>query len=888
MTHIFVSHSSKDDDQVTLIHDALEAATGREVWVDHQDIAPGADWQIAIDDSLAVCESLLLVLSRHSAASREVTAEWRDALLRKKPVYIAIIDDLPIEAMSSRLRLIQSVNLHADWDKGLAAVIATIKGERLSDDAPVTPPRPITGTIDARLTTIPISGRDADLAQIKAHLNTGRPTLILGVGGLGKSRLAAELVVNYPGVDGAVWHRCSDISRADEVVVLLRQHFNLDPATERNVVLNQFRSHKRLIIIDNAESIPANDDRRHNYARLINELAQYGANVLLTSRVKWDEIEPPRYLYQPQQLEPAAAQQVVLDMAQTFNAPDAIQAVAADFAEAARYHSGLIDWGVRQTEDRLLDRVLADLRELKSADAQDALDEMIHKTLRQMVAAAGDAPENLLRRLAVCRGGFSFAAAEAIGGMADDETLETTLRTLQTWQFIRFDNPRYTIDPLVEAVLQPDASTHRPHYDYYEALAWEHHRKQDYLGLDVESDNLEVAFEWAFASGDYEAAYWLANPSSRFLANRGRFEQRKDWLERVATEIQDHNDKTLVAAVQNSLGVLYRNHPLGSRHENLRRAIAAYEEALRFYTPQAAPQDYAMTQNNLGNAYRDLAAINDREANLRRAIAAYEEALRFRTPQAAPLQYAMTQMNLGSAHADLAFIEDREANLRRSLQAYKEALRFYNPQAAPLDYAKTQYGVGSTYADLAKIEDQSDNLQNAVVAYQEALKFLTPQTDPLEYATTQNNLGNAYRDLAAINDREANLRRAIVAYDEALRFRTPQAAPLDYAMTQNNLGNAYRDLAASADREANLRRAIAAYEAALRFRTPQGAPLDYAQTQYNLGNIYQEMDNLGQAIKFWQEAEKYYRQMGQNNWADYTKNLVDDAEAKLAGGDADD
>ncbi|SNB71188.1 hypothetical protein SAMN02746019_00015780, partial [Thermoflexus hugenholtzii JAD2] len=38
-----------------------------------------------------------------------------------------------------------------------------------------------------------------------------------------------------------------------------------------------------------------------------------------------------------------------------------------------------------------------------------------------------------------------------------------------------------------------------------------------------------------------------------------------------------------------------------------------------------------------------LAAVRDREANLERAIAAYREALRFRTPEAAPLEYAATQ-----------------------------------------------------------------------------------------------------------------------------------------------------------------------------------------------------------------------------------------------------
>jgi tetratricopeptide (TPR) repeat protein len=63
---------------------------------------------------------------------------------------------------------------------------------------------------------------------------------------------------------------------------------------------------------------------------------------------------------------------------------------------------------------------------------------------------------------------------------------------------------------------------------------------------------------------------------------------------------------------------------------NLRKAIAAYGEALRFRTPDVAPLDYARTQNNLGVAYRCLSEHEDPVGNLRKAIEAFGEALRFR------------------------------------------------------------------------------------------------------------------------------------------------------------------------------------------------------------------------------------------------------------------
>ncbi len=61
--------------------------------------------------------------------------------------------------------------------------------------------------------------------------------------------------------------------------------------------------------------------------------------------------------------------------------------------------------------------------------------------------------------------------------------------------------------------------------------------------------------------------------------------------------------------------------------------MEAYQEALVYRTPQSAPLDYAVTQNNLGAAYRDLAALEDQEGNLQRAVDAYQEALKYWTPQ---------------------------------------------------------------------------------------------------------------------------------------------------------------------------------------------------------------------------------------------------------------
>jgi len=104
------------------------------------------------------------------------------------------------------------------------------------------------------------------------------------------------------------------------------------------------------------------------------------------------------------------------------------------------------------------------------------------------------------------------------------------------------------------------------------------------------------------------------------------------------------------ASLQVWLGNAYQDRIRGNRAENLHQAIACYQEALTVYTPEAAPLDYAMTQNNLGTAYSDL-PTGERAANLARAIQCYQEALRFYTPEAAPHYHEIATRNLERALA---------------------------------------------------------------------------------------------------------------------------------------------------------------------------------------------------------------------------------------------
>ena len=83
----------------------------------------------------------------------------------------------------------------------------------------------------------------------------------------------------------------------------------------------------------------------------------------------------------------------------------------------------------------------------------------------------------------------------------------------------------------------------------------------------------------------------------------------------ILERLQPDKNPVFYNAIQNNLGIAYRNLPDKDRVANLKQAVACYKEALRVWTPEAGDVAYAQTQNNLSNAYGDR-PDEDRPANL--------------------------------------------------------------------------------------------------------------------------------------------------------------------------------------------------------------------------------------------------------------------------------
>ena len=394
---------------------------------------------------------------------------------------------------------------------------------------------------------------------------------------------------------------------------------------------------------------------------------------------------------------------------------------------------------------------------------------------------------------------------------------------------------------------------------------------------------IEILQATADSNGDTQVIYPLLAANTDKL-NHIFTELLRHWATNTLAKAKPDTAE-YIAYVMVILSNLISQFTLGSKASNIEIAIAGYEIALTVYTHSAFPVDWAMTQNNLGNAYGDR-ILGERAENIELAIAAYSAALEVRTRSAFPQNWATTQNNLGAAYRQ-RIKGERAENIESAIAAFSAALSVYTCSVFPQQWASTQNNLGTAYGDRIKGE-RAENIEKAIAAYSAALEVRTRSAFPQNWAMTQNNLGAAYSDRIK-GERAKNIESAIVAFSAALSVYTRNAFPQDWAMTQNNLGAAYSDRI-KGERAKNIESAIVAFSAALSVYTRSAFPQDWAMTQNNLGNAYdkrikgERAENIESAIAAYTDAlEVYTRSAFPQNWATTQNNLGNAYKDRILG-----
>ena len=320
-------------------------------------------------------------------------------------------------------------------------------------------------------------------------------------------------------------------------------------------------------------------------------------------------------------------------------------------------------------------------------------------------------------------------------------------------------------------------------------------------------------------------------------------------------------------------------------------AIEGYRLLLtREITRAEMPTQWAVTQNEFGNALQTLGEREGSQARLAEAVTAFRAALEVQTRITMPAQWATAQNHLGLALLALGEREGNAARLAEAVAACRVALDVHTRDETPAEWAMTQNNLGIALQVLGEREGSPTRLTEAVTAFRAALEVRTRKAMPADWAAIQNNLGAALQTLGEREGNSTRLKEAVAACRAALEVRTRQAMPADWAATQNNLGTA---LQALGEREGSLEllnEAIAAFRTALEVRTRADVPIQWARTQNNLGNALGELgmrernqERLAESIAAYRAALQVFEEIHATSYIETARRNLARAEARMSG-----
>jgi tetratricopeptide (TPR) repeat protein len=211
--------------------------------------------------------------------------------------------------------------------------------------------------------------------------------------------------------------------------------------------------------------------------------------------------------------------------------------------------------------------------------------------------------------------------------------------------------------------------------------------------------------------------------------------------------------------------------------EDARNAYEHGIAALSVWTRQSFPEQFAVTQNAIGNLLLWISSV-DRPDFAQGAARSYEAASDAISREAHPNLWARIQSNLAAAYTKLSELTG-EGQWTKAIECLTSSSDILAEEVFPYDYALKQSRMGKAML-LRRDTVRETNLAAATERYEEALRFWSREEFPEEWATVHKEMGDAFRPSGPSGSKE-HIERAISHYEEALSVRGRADFPVEHA-----------------------------------------------------------------------------------------------------------
>lgn len=214
--------------------------------------------------------------------------------------------------------------------------------------------------------------------------------------------------------------------------------------------------------------------------------------------------------------------------------------------------------------------------------------------------------------------------------------------------------------------------------------------------------------------------------------NAGLLKKLKTTLWEVLTFYEGNNKDTEVALVLTDAAYIATvSHSFSEAMGYINRAISIFEE-------QKLEELLAQAHLNKANLLQTWAQ-NGNPQFYRTAVKAYQDALRTFTKENAPDIFAEIQHQLGKVYAEIPDeIKKKGVWAAVSVSSFNEALNYYNKVDSPYEFALICNSFGNAYTKYP-LSLHTDNFDKALAWYREALDIRTAGKYPLERVLTLSN-----------------------------------------------------------------------------------------------------------------------------------------------------